>query len=88
MFNFRRLKINYESHEFILDSGTVANTYAYPTKITLTHLQNLKASFCILIMSSKCGGGYYLLYTVNVYCVALCTLFHAENGLYIKNVFI
>jgi hypothetical protein len=26
VFFFRRLKINHESHEFILDSGTVANS--------------------------------------------------------------
>ncbi len=28
MFVFRRLKINHDTHEFILDSGTVANKYA------------------------------------------------------------
>jgi hypothetical protein len=34
---FRRLKINHDSHEFILESGTVANnTYAlYQVKITI-----------------------------------------------------
>jgi hypothetical protein len=28
LFIFRRLKINHDSHEFILESGTVANTYS------------------------------------------------------------
>jgi hypothetical protein len=32
---FRRLKINHESHEFILDPGTVANTYIRPEKYWL-----------------------------------------------------
>ncbi len=29
MIIFRRLKISHESHEFILDPGTVVNTYVY-----------------------------------------------------------
>jgi hypothetical protein len=29
MFIFRRLKTNHDSHEFILESGTVANMYEF-----------------------------------------------------------
>ncbi len=29
MFIFRRLKINHDSHEFILESGTVTNMYEF-----------------------------------------------------------
>ncbi len=50
MFIFRRLKINYESHEFILDSGTVANsTYVLYNKLHFT--------FSSVTESSRDGGG-------------------------------
>ncbi len=48
MFIFCRLKINYDSHEFIFEIDTVANNYSNPRQVILTppEIQKVKHQIC------------------------------------------
>jgi hypothetical protein len=44
LFNCRRLKINHDSHEFILEIGTVAKSSKVDFPVIFLHIQNLSFS--------------------------------------------
>ncbi len=52
MFIFRRLKINHKSHEFILDSGTVANNSEL-FSVHIVNYANFSASLDISYLSKR-----------------------------------
>ncbi len=73
MFFFRRLKINHESHEFILDSGTVANTLFILVHSKQSHL---------FIESNGDNKGYI---TITKYVINITVLIIIKNCVNILN---
>jgi hypothetical protein len=56
MFIFRRLKINHDTHEFILDSGTIANSTSRGDGNTANVL--LVITIVVYIMFNRMKHGY------------------------------